>query len=508
MKFDNKGYSRSFADAPGAHVQSQGIGVRQSALLCRQAGKLLALGAFASAAVAATGMTAFAAQGWITDQDGWHYVDSNGSYATDCFKRSGDNYFYLDSNGDMVYSSIVEQGENYYYVNSQGAMVSNEWREVENTDRYDDEEPDYWWYYLGSNGRAIRQTGSSARVSTVPTLAGNAKFIFDEYGHILSGWISEDGQMLYGDDAWREGVYYADPSNGQRLVINGWAYIDAEDPDNEERDGNGYWFFFDAKGRKVTDNPGKLINGYRYRFNEYGVAQYDWYEDASDSNASPSSYYYSDEAACWLRTDWFKAIPDPETDPDGYDMGEEYWYYADKRGKVMTSQIKNIRGQRYGFDEFGKMLHGLYILEMDEDGTTILDHKLIETIDDLPEDEGATVYYFGDSPKEGAMQTGNAVIELDGERLTYRFKKSGDLRGSGVSGLDGGCIYINGLRMEASDELRYEPYEYGGKTYLISAQGKIMKGRKNIKDADGNYYCTDKDGVITYEGEEKFTEKK
>ena len=31
-----------------------------------------------------------------------------------------------------------------------------------------------------------------------------------------------------------------------------------------------------------------------------------------------------------------------------------------------------------------------------------------------------------------------------------------------------------------------------------------MKKRTNIKDADDTYYCTDKDGVITYTGDEKY----
>ena len=83
--------------------------------------------------------------------------------------------------------------------------------------------------------------------------------------------------------------------------------------------------------------------------------------------------------------------------------------------------------------------------------------KLIETIDDLPgEGEDVLVYYFGDRPKEGAMETGTCTVMLDGE------------------------------------------------SYLISAAGKIMKGRTNVKDADGYYYCTDKKGVVTYYGEERY----
>ncbi len=456
--------------------------------------------AFTALAMLAMSGTALAA-GWSMESGNWHYINYDGSYATDCFKRSGDNYFYLDSSGDMLYSTIVEEGQNFYYVNSAGAMVSNEWREVENTDKYSYDEPDTWWYYLGSNGRAIRQTSDRTKVATVPTKAGNAKFIFDEMGHMLSGWISEDGQMLSGDDAWREGTYYADPNNGGRLVINSWAYIYAEDQDNEERDGDGYWFFFDGSGKKVTDKVNKTINGRKYRFNEYGVANYDWYQDASSSSAS----YYSEEMQCWLRTGWFKAMPDPEKDPEGADLGEEYWYYADKKGVTATSQIKNISGIRYAFDGYGKMLHGLYILEMDEDGETIIDGHLIETIDELPEDPGeALVYYFGDSPKEGAMKTGTCTILLDGERLTYKFEKSGKLRGSGVNGIDGDAIYVNGRRMEADPDMRYEIYEYDGESYLISSSGKIMKNRTNIKDGDGYYYCTDKNGIVTYQGEDRY----
>ena len=123
--------------------------------------------------------------------------------------------------------------------------------------------------------------------------------------------------------------------------------------------------------------------------NEYGVANYDWYMDASGSTVS--SYYYSTEEKCYLKTGWFKAVPDPDVDPEGWSNGDEYWYYADKKGQTAKSVIKNINGLRYGFDEFGKMLNGLYELEMADDGVTILDARYIETIDELPTDEGALV---------------------------------------------------------------------------------------------------------------------
>lgn len=72
--------------------------------------------------------------------------------------------------------------------------------------------------------------------------------------------------------------------------------------------------------------------------------------------------------------------------------------------------------------------------------------------------------------------------------------------------MDDGYIYIQGRRMTAEDGSRYEPFEYDGKEYLINTSGKIMKKRKNIKDADDRYYCTDSEGVITYSGYEKYKE--
>lgn len=220
------------------------------------------------------------AAGWTQENGEWYYYSSDGSKETDTFKKSGNNWFYLDSDGTMVTSSIVEQDGNYYYVNSQGAMVSNEWREVENE-----------------------------------------------------------------DDAWQEGIYYCDPDNGGRLVYNSWKYLTAEDDENDDRDGDGYWFYFQSNGKKVANTDSKRINGRKYRFNEYGAAQFDWYATPSVASSSVSSgLYYNSEDQCWLSTGWFKTYPDEDIDPEGYDEGEEFWYYADSKGELVTSQIKTING--------------------------------------------------------------------------------------------------------------------------------------------------------------------
>ena len=83
-------------------------------------------------------------------------------------------------------------------------MVTNQWRSIENEDAGSDE-PDEWWYYFQSNGKAVKKSGSSDNVKfvTLPTSTGQAKFTFDDEGRMLYGWIDESGEMLTDDDPGR-----------------------------------------------------------------------------------------------------------------------------------------------------------------------------------------------------------------------------------------------------------------------------------------------------------------
>lgn len=467
--------------------------------------KLLLIPFAAAALTISASMMSFAATGWAEENGQWVYYNSNGDKATDVFKKSGNLWFYLDSDGYMAKSTLVESDDNYYYVNSEGAMVSNQWREVENEESGDGE-PDTWWYYLQANGKAVKQSSSSdsVRTATLPTSTGDAKFIFDEEGRMMTGWISESGEMLTDEDAWKEGVYYCGPEDGGRMAT-GWKYLEAEAYDDDDnREGDGYWFFFKPNGKKTVDTDSKKINGRKYRFDENGVAEFDWYAKPGTEVASGSNLYYSTEEQCWLSTGWFKAVPGEEVDPEAHEDDEPYWFYADSNGELAAGEIKTIKGQKYGFDPVGKMLHGLYKLTFDEDGRTILEAEKIETEDDLPEEgENVSVYYFGDAPKEGAMKTGTCTLDIDGEKHYYKFKTSGSDKGAGVDKIDGDSIYVKGKRLEAEEGSKYEPIEYDGERYLVSTSGKIMKSKKNIKDADDTYYCTDSKGIITYEGYDK-----
>ena len=152
------------------------------------------------------------------------------------------------------------------------------------------------------------------------------------------------------------------------------------------------------------------------------------------------------------------------------------------------------------------MLEGLYKLEVSD--KDILSYTEIESENDLPEDgDIEEVYYFGGNSKAGAMKTGTTTLDIDGERYTYNFRKSGDERGQGYNGIEDGAIYEQGKRLEADKDEKLKKVEWDGETYLVNTSGKIQKNKKNAKDADDRYYCTDSKGIVTYEGMEKKSEK-
>lgn len=367
-------------------------------------------------------LVSFAATGWAEENGEWVYYNNDGSKATDVFKKSGNNWFYLDSDGIMAKNQLIEDDDNYFYVNSAGAMVTNQWRSIENEDSGSDE-PDEWWYYFQSNGKAVKKSGSSDNVKfvTLPTSTGQAKFTFDDEGHMLYGWIDESGEMLTDDDAWKSGMYYCS-DNGDGRMATGWKYIPAVNDEDDDREGDGYWFYFSTNGKKTVDNDSKKING-----------------------------------------------------------------------------------QYYGFDVNGKMLQGLYRIEFEANGKTIRSAEEIEDVDEIPDEDedGVFVYYFGDSPKEGAMKTGTMTMEIDGDKYYYSFEKSGSKKGAGTDGIDGDSIYVKGRRLEAEEGTKYQPVTYKDETYLISTSGKLVKNKKNVKDSDDVYYKTDSKGRIVYSGTEK-----
>ncbi|HIZ78273.1 MAG TPA: hypothetical protein IAA17_00570, partial [Candidatus Lachnoclostridium stercorigallinarum] len=129
---------------------------------------------------------------------------------------------------------------------------------------------------------------------------------------------------------------------------------------------------------------------------------------------------------------------------------------------------------------------------------------------------------------------GKVKVEFTGDIYNYYFVKTGEYKGAGFGSHaykentyeeredgekvfieDGKYIYLEGRRMTADEDLKYEAYSAWGEEaktgddvtdgdfYLINTSGSIQKNRRNLKDREDNYYCTDSDGVITYFGTEE-----
>lgn len=210
-----------------------------------------------------------AVPGWVEENGQWSYYNEDGTRAENTMKKSGSNWFYLDEDGVMAKDTLVETDGAVYYMDSKGLMVTNQWLAVDNENAGEDGEPDVWWYYFQSNGKAVRKSGSgkSLKFVTLSTDSGSSRYVFDEKGHRLFGWLDENGNRLTGDDAWKEGVYYCG-DNDDGSVSTGWKYI--ETPGGEEDDS---WFYFDSNGKKTTNSDSKKLNGRKYHFDKNGAAR-------------------------------------------------------------------------------------------------------------------------------------------------------------------------------------------------------------------------------------------
>ena len=500
----------------------------------RKQTKLVAV--LSTAAVLAIGasMTSFAAEGWAEENGTWVYYDRDGYQVTDQWERSGNNWFYLNSDGEMATATIIEDDDDYYYVNESGAMVTNQWVQIENEDSYDDEDPAAYWYYFQANGKAYKAPTSGK--TSFKTINGK-KYAFDAEGRMLYGWVNTDSERQTGDDAWMNGTYFlGDENDGAQA--NGWALIDVVDEEQDEPD-QTYYFYFDSNGKKVaasdaSELKSKTINGLKYSFNEYGKMVSEWaMPKASDSAASISSYqYFSLPEQGWRAKGWFNVVPAEDVNQSAYDDESSKWFYADNSGDLANSEIKTINSKKYAFNEKGEMLSGVQVLAM-SGNSTILGATKIDNADkvdslkagtvsftgydgktySMADNDNVYVYYFGDG-SDGSMKTGNQTIDIDGDAYSFSFDKTGSDKGRGLNEADD-TLYVNGLRVKADSDMRYQAMKNGealdnpaagigdDSVYVVNTSGSIMKNKKNLKDTDDMYYCTDKQGHVVNYSDEK-----
>jgi len=483
----------------------------------RKQTKLVAVLSTAALLALGASMSSFAATGWQEENGTWVYYDKNGDLETEKWEKSGDNWFYLNEDGEMATDVVVEYNDNYYYVDENGSMAANKWVSVENEDYSDDDnEPVNHWYYFGSNGKAYKSSATSS--STSFKIINGKKYAFDSEGKMLYGWIGDDGERKTGDEAWQDGIYYCgDENDGAQTV--GWSFIDIVDANFEDvkdaytspnvfdDENQTRWFYFKSSGKKMTDENGKTINGKKYGFDEYGRMNAEWViYDASPATASQGTpsytenwrYYGSPEDGARVTKGWFKVVPDYYLNKGDYEDDSDAWYYSDKDGKLVASEIKTINGKKYAFNGKGKMQSGLKFIKFVGDSTTEIAE--IKADDEAPKyDTGSDfkdnaaellagkyhAYYFGDG-SDGSLKTGKQTVSIDGESFSFLFNKSGSLKGAGKTGVDSSKFYLAGILLTAEKDDKYAVVEEKADgTYELLTTDEFIKGAANVADEMG-----------------------
>ena len=493
----------------------------------RKQTKLVAVLSTAALLAIGASMTSFAAQGWAEEDGTWVYYDKNGDKVTEAWKKSGDNWYWLDDNGEMAVDMLVEDDDNYYYVNENGAMVTNQWVAIENEDAGEDGEPDHYWYYFQANGKAYKKSESSNTLSK--KVINGKKYAFDTDGKMLYGWVDkETGDRSTDDDAWKECEYYFGDEDDGAMKI-GWALINILDEDAADTDqpGDQYWdedqdrwFWFKSSGEKQTDKTNKKINGKRYGFDEYGRMVASWYADVDEASLSETDkasgsqgtkeyseqfmYFSTPEDGARYTKGWFRVVPGYYLDAEKYDEDAEKWYYADGDGNIYANTIEKIKGKKYAFDGFGRMLDGLRVITLDDDGKTIQSSDDFDDEDEFDDyvgisDNGGSlatneaIYYFGSSD-DGAMKTGKQTVSLDGESITFKFKTSSTKKGQGFTEIDDKKLYIGGKLIKADKDDKYmianfELKDDGSYSYEEVSVKDLIKDEVS-EDKDKNYKYT------------------
>ena len=459
----------------------------------RKQTKIAAL--ISAAAVLSVGgaMTAFAATGWQQENGTWVYYNRNEEKVTEQWQKSGDYWYYLDDNGEMAVDSLIDDNDSTYYVDINGVMVTNRWVAVDNENAGDENEPNQWWYYFGANGKAYKRSDSSTGDVSLKTINGK-KYTFDTDGKMQYGWV-KDGETQYDDNAWQDAEYYFGDENDGAMA-EGWKEIaikddqatDAQPGDNYWDEDQTRWFYFKASGKKEKNQTGKTINGRKYGFDEYGRMNAGWVTEATTSNASvkdggkqgiatySNSFmnYSTPEDGARYTKGWFKVTPGYYLQKDKYEDGTDYWYYSDGSGKLVTNQIKTINGKKYAFDNYGRMISGFVVLQMQAAGTGYSSKDIVQKLDDenaydtadnynrfVKTNEGlfrsgeVRAYFFGGSD-DGSMKTGKQSVDLDGEKYTFEFEKNGSKKGAGINGMDDHKFYVGGKLTTADSDSKIE----------------------------------------------------
>mgnify|MGYP003189369112 CR=1 FL=1 len=409
----------------------------------------------------------------------WMYLDENSLPVYNTWKKQGDKFYYLSSDGKLTVNTLIDDE---YYVSSTGEMLKNSW--VKYTFPNDTE---CSWIYTGSNGKIFKSGKHNI---------DNKKYFFDDDGRMLTGWIDEDGQSvsdLYIDDehdlAYEDGVYWCGTKEeNDGYARTGWISLSVyiEKDGDEEGDYYTKWFYFDDNGKKLVDRDKTLpdMNGsgnkYKYHFNEYGLMASSKTIKSSSSSSSSSSKptktdkYYNKHGQLQKET-WIEKVPSTSQSEEDNENGTVRKWYSLKDGTIVKNKLKKIKGKTYMFDENGIMRSGLLAVTEDNKFGYTLQNTLPTddiwcSMDDVEKafNNGYKIMYFKEDT--GVMSTSKVTIELDDEKVTFKFNSSGE----GLNGVHDNYLYKAGMLMKADRDEKLRTVEVDGVSYVVNTSGRVQ----------------------------------
>ena len=234
-----------------------------------------------------TYLEALERNGWYTRNGNWYYYE-DGVMRTGWVSFGGERY-YLNKDGVMLKSRWYS-GK---YLKSDGAMAKNEW--VENYKYYVDASGSIvegtavgmknWvqtkagWRYKKPNGSYVKNTWYSI---------GHRMYYFDEAGHMVTGWLKQDGNTYYLKNS-------GEIKTGRGARQSGWLQIGS----------SSYWF--DKNGVMAKS---QWVDKGQYYVNAAGRKQ-SWISYAALRNVNTSNR---------LGYDVYSYATPPEQSIAGYDL--------------------------------------------------------------------------------------------------------------------------------------------------------------------------------------------
>ena len=450
--------------------------------------------------------TSLFAAGWANDGgDNWFYVEPDGTYAVSVIKSSGDDKYYIDENGAMVRDYLLEDyNDSIYYFDDSGKMVRNTWVAVEPTQVYNqmDNPPTIYLYYFGNNGKAYKAKDRIAR----KTIDGK-KYLFNEGGQMLSGWINEDGERYNEYDTEADpfvGFCYFAGDETDGVLREGWSAYEEGSVEDRYYMRNTLWFYFRPGDNKKVQSSSdssfatKVINGHKYAFDDNGVMVEGWDSDTLDvnnnNNAIRSKQYFMEEGnevGRMAKREWVFAVPSMKQNLDDHDQEIERWFYSTSGGDIVKGQMRKINNEFYAFNSEGIMKSGLCILDkgtrryvdsIDAERTDAFDfivsRHYVSTdktsgtqLYEIFDDSSQVIFYFdegNDSENDtvstfGKRRLGERKVAFADDDYAFASKASGEFEG-----YKNKRYYQNGIKLKADPALGigmvflgYSNSEYG-----------------------------------------------